>query len=212
MSFEQNFQSYLAFFNGSERDFCEVQNLFDGMYTLMGNLHEHERVMNSDKSTLKDVQASVENILHDDLMANIEGALVGKAQLRDDILKDFAAKTKIHFLKMEVLDQIHINVILTKNNNWRCHKVFTVAEGKIAMIETANNIEDLVNNLNRNDKRLHPSAKQCQFDLAGHGDNLREYLPRRLVRRHRRLRSWPTETIRKEIRSYGLCGKGEAQV
>ena len=67
--------------------------------------------------------------------------VLGKADAKEIVFKDFAHKTKLDLEKVTVLDQSHVDIIFSKQGERR-HRVLTVKDGKISVIETVNDIEE----------------------------------------------------------------------
>lgn len=122
-------------FVDAKTTYTNIQNVV-GLSDLKRNMHTYERVLNSDASTLQDIENAVDSIFHDDLTANIEGSTIRKSELKEQIFRDFEENARIHFEKMEVIDESSIEIIVSKENDWRRHQVLTVKDAKIARIET----------------------------------------------------------------------------
>lgn len=160
----------------------DIQGVF-GLSDLKWNMHTYEQVINSDQSSVQDIEKSIDSIFHDDLTADIEGSTIKKSELKEQIFSDFVENAKIRFEKMEVVDESHIEIIISKENDWRRHQVLTVKDAKIATIETVTDVGDLVHNLNEYSRVQNSDSSTLQdmetvFESIFHDDlvsNIVEY-------------------------------------
>lgn len=132
---------------------------FNNANDLVQKLNEYIKVQNSSTSTLQDMEMTFEGLFHDDLELHLEGGgfgqvdaerlgpRVGKAEAKRMIFKDFMQKAKLAFDKIGVIDNDHIEIVISKENDWRRHQVLTVKDGKIVKLETVTDVNDLVYNL-----------------------------------------------------------------
>ena len=126
---------------------------------LVHKLNEYIKVQNSSTSTLQEMEMTFEGLFHDDLELHLEGGgfgqvdadrfgpRVGKTEAKRMFFKDFMQKAKLAFDKINVLDNDHIEIVISKENGWRRHQVLTVKDGKIVKLETVTDVNDLVYNL-----------------------------------------------------------------
>lgn len=111
---------------------------------------------------MQDIKTFADSIFSANFEGNIEGEYVDFKGLKE---KNHASyDSNIHFDKVEVIDLHHVEIVVTKQGDWRRHQVHTVVDGKIVRIETIKDADDLVYYLKAYE-RVHNSRDSTQADM-----------------------------------------------
>lgn len=160
---------------------------------MVRNLHEYEKVENDTTSTLEDAERVFERLFHDEFEAKLEGGGFGRMDaeefggktLTKEELKlikeeDFICAKKITVDKIRIIDNKHVEIVVSKEDEWRRHQILTVKDGKIITIESVkNSVHNLVHGLNKYIKLQNSSDSTLEdinkvFDRNFHDDLVAE--------------------------------------
>ena len=111
---------------------------------LVYNLNHYIKVQNNPDSTVEDMNKAFENNFHDDLVADVANYPSGltKDDARKIVMNDFADKAVLSFDQIDVIDSLHLDIIISKKGDWTRHQILTVKDGKIINIDTVNGSTD----------------------------------------------------------------------